>query len=167
MRVALVACSGTKLAEPAPARDLYRGDLFRKSRAWAEANADRWYILSALHYVLHPDKEIEPYEQKMATQVDVVRGWASVVDGRLRTSNALFTGTSFHGQYQSPKEIGLGAWVMAGGNVHITMLAGAAYCDPLVPTLETWATVDRPLAGMGIGEQKAALMQGELFAVKS
>lgn len=73
-----------------------------------------------------------------------------------------------HGRYQSPKLIGLGNWVQIGGEVQLTMLAGAAYCQPLLPRLQYWATVHRPLAGMGIGQQKAVLLhrpeQLDLFA---
>lgn len=64
-RVALVACSKQKLAHAAPARDLYRGNLFRLSRTWVEARAHvfpRWGILSARHGLVLPDTVLEPYD---------------------------------------------------------------------------------------------------------
>jgi hypothetical protein len=51
-RVFLLACVKEKAAGPVPAGDLYVSDLFKKARAYAEAHADRWYILSAEHHVL-------------------------------------------------------------------------------------------------------------------
>ncbi|WP_328596834.1 riboflavin synthase, partial [Agromyces humi] len=38
-----------KLRRPAPARDLYVSQLFRKSSAYVEWNCDAWFILSAKH----------------------------------------------------------------------------------------------------------------------
>lgn len=58
----LVACSGQKLDHAAEAQDLYVGDLFKKSRAWAERFGWCWYILSAKHGVLPPGKVIKPYD---------------------------------------------------------------------------------------------------------
>lgn len=71
MMIALIACSAAKLPSPAPARDLYQGQLFRAARAWAEAHADAWYILSALHHVLDPAEVVEPYNLSLA---DVAAG---------------------------------------------------------------------------------------------
>lgn len=51
---------------PAPAKDLYQSTLFKKTRAYAEKHYDGWYILSALHRVLSPEKVIEPYDVTLA-----------------------------------------------------------------------------------------------------
>lgn len=65
MIVALVSCCGPKLAVPAPAKDLYQSDLFKKSRAYAERHADTWAILSAQHGVVLPDQILAPYEKSV------------------------------------------------------------------------------------------------------
>jgi len=57
----LVGCGARKLAHAAPAKDLYTGPLFRAARAYAEAHADAWYVLSAKYGLVHPDRVIEPY----------------------------------------------------------------------------------------------------------
>lgn len=51
-RLAIVACSASKLAHAAPARELYTGALFKLARELAETVADRWVILSAKHGAL-------------------------------------------------------------------------------------------------------------------
>lgn len=64
--ICLVACCGEKTAESAMAQDLYVSPLFRKSRAWAEAHCDLWFILSAKHGLLEPRQVIEPYDLTLA-----------------------------------------------------------------------------------------------------
>lgn len=69
MRVGLVACSAQKLARAAPARELYQGDVFKKSVRWMEHH-DRvaeWAILSALHGLVLPDQVLEPYECSLSS----------------------------------------------------------------------------------------------------
>lgn len=159
VRVALVGCGASKLGHAAPARELYTGDLFRKASAWAQTHADRWYVLSARHGLVHPDTVLEPYDQRMPTDVDSKRTWAMQVDATLRCQNADLSRYSMHSRDTDPDVMGLGAHVMSGHTVAITMLAGAAYCEVLAPKVATWATVTRPLAGLGIGQQKAALLR--------
>src|ERR1700731_892936 len=59
--IILVACCGPKLAEPAPAADLYVSSLFKKARTYAERRG-RWFILSALYGLVDPREEIAPYD---------------------------------------------------------------------------------------------------------
>lgn len=66
MKVALVGCGKEKLRHAAPARELYTGPLFRAARAWAEAFAERWFILSAQHGLISPDTVIAPYDLKLS-----------------------------------------------------------------------------------------------------
>ena len=58
--VGLVACASQKLQRPAPARELYVSQLFKKASAYAGLTCDRWYILSAKHGLVHPDTVLEP-----------------------------------------------------------------------------------------------------------
>lgn len=66
-RLILIACSKAKLPAAAPARELYRGDLFRKARAFAEQQGAPWLILSARHGVVQPDEILGPYDDTLNT----------------------------------------------------------------------------------------------------
>lgn len=81
--VCLVACGKTKQNRAVPAKDMYTGDLFKKSRAWAEQNANEWAILSAKHGLLMPDTVIEPYEQRLLKNYDDQKWWARKVNDKV------------------------------------------------------------------------------------
>lgn len=85
--VVLVACCGSKLPHAAPAQDLYVSDLFRKSRAYAEAFGCAWYVLSAKHGLLLPGQVVAPYDltlnrmtrpELMAWEASVLEQWRAV-----------------------------------------------------------------------------------------
>ncbi len=61
-RVGLVSCVKKKSPTPRPAEDLYRSAYFGKMRAYVEASCDEWWILSALHGLVHPKQILAPYE---------------------------------------------------------------------------------------------------------
>lgn len=71
----VIPCSGAKLDQPAPARDLYRGSMFRHTLENAERSARmdseqlgkpaRVLILSGLYGLVGLDQVLEPYEQRM------------------------------------------------------------------------------------------------------
>lgn len=78
--IGIVACSKTKLAHAAPAKDLYTSQLFRATHAHCEASYDRWLILSALHGLVEPDQIIEPYDLTLTTMSAAERReWAAMV----------------------------------------------------------------------------------------
>ena len=57
-----IACSSTKNNKRCKAKDMYTGDLFKKSWEYAESlHPDKIYILSGKHHLLDPDQIIEPY----------------------------------------------------------------------------------------------------------
>jgi len=61
-KIILIACVSKKGSKKAKAKDLYISPLFKSS--WVYTNnqkPDKIFILSALHHLLHPEKEIEPY----------------------------------------------------------------------------------------------------------
>jgi len=61
--VTLITCTNAKRDEPAPARELYDpSGYFRDMRAYAEARGHPWYILSAKHGLVDPDKTLAPYD---------------------------------------------------------------------------------------------------------
>ncbi len=159
--VALVACSGSKLSRPAPARQLYTGDLFRKSAAYAEAVADRWYVLSAKHHLVHPDQVLEPYDMTLSDikDKDSKKHWAQRCDLDLRLKRADLTFEPYIGGRMYRSTIGLGHWTQAGRKVRCIVLAGVEYREHLMPILQSWATVEVPLARLNIGQQKSWLMK--------
>jgi hypothetical protein len=82
--IGLVGCAAAKLSRPAPARDLYTSQLFRKASAYAEANSDRWYILSAKHGLVSPDTVLEPYDMKLGHKSGPpIWAWAQMVADQL------------------------------------------------------------------------------------
>ena len=84
MRVALVGCASQKLKRPAPARELYVSALFRKASAYAQQEADQWFILSAKHGLVHPDEVLEPYDMKLGTkQAGPIHAWSQRVREQL------------------------------------------------------------------------------------
>jgi hypothetical protein len=127
--VGLVGCASQKLRRPAPARELYVSQLFKKASAYAERNSDRWYILSAKHGLVHPDGVLEPYDVKLGTNARTpppIHQWAATVREQLAAE-------------------------LAGiGKVKLLVLAGehyryAVYRGP-------WE-YEVPLQGLGIGQQ--------------
>lgn len=128
--IVLVACSKQKSAVRGPARSLYQGDLFLKAKAWAEQNATAWFILSAKHGVLHPDAELEPYEQTLASMsTPQLLAWNEAVSGSFD-----FAANSI-------------------SHDRVVVLAGQRYRG----WCRGRANFDFPLQGLGIGQQKAWL----------
>lgn len=74
----IIPCGAGKLDSPAPARDLYTGQMFRHTLAAAQAEADtiggRVLILSAKHGLIDLDTVVSPYEQKMGQAGSVTPG---------------------------------------------------------------------------------------------
>jgi hypothetical protein len=64
--IVLISCCGPKLDRPAPARLLYRSELFRSSMAWATSRRARIYILSAKYGLIGPDDVVAPYDRQLA-----------------------------------------------------------------------------------------------------
>ena len=62
----LVACVKTKIPGPAPARDLYASPWFKAARRYVETLGCPWLVLSAKHWVVHPNDMLESYEFSFA-----------------------------------------------------------------------------------------------------
>ena len=60
--IVLVSCAAQKQETPMRAADLYTSPLFRRAREYAEAHGGAWFILSALHGLLDPERTTAPYE---------------------------------------------------------------------------------------------------------
>lgn len=122
--IGLVACGKGKLDHPAPARDLYTGQLFRFARAYCEREYDTWWVLSAKHGLVHPDAVIAPYDQTLAgAPVEERRQWARLVADQL--------------------------WALAIQG-RFSLHAGEAYAGFLADQL---SVTERPLRGLAIGQQ--------------
>jgi hypothetical protein len=139
-RVCLIACSGTKLDEAAPARDLYQGDLFRKSLLWSQTRErfDSTFVLSAKHGLLALDKVIEPYNLTLNNMAAADRrAWACGVASDLVAHLAS----------------------VQADRIRVVALAGRLYVEGLIELLRGTRNVEveRPLMGLGIGQQKAWL----------
>ncbi len=129
MRVALVSCVKSKQAVSAPARDLYTSALFRGLRAYAERNADRWYILSAEHGLVDPSTRLAPYEKTLNRMGRADRDrWAAKVQGQLSE--------------------------VLPPSAEVIVLAGERYRERLIPFLVARGhSVKVPLEGMPFGKQ--------------
>lgn len=85
MKIGLVGCTKSKLNYPAPAKDLYMPSaLFRGRRAYVETSCDRWFILSALHGVVSPYQDLEPYDVTLKGAPSATkRAWTARVSKEL------------------------------------------------------------------------------------
>src|ERR1017187_9868924 len=73
----LVSCVDKKLEHAAPASELYISTWFLKARAYVRTAGGPWYILSAKHHLLDPDRIIEPYNERLKKKPIVARKqWA-------------------------------------------------------------------------------------------
>jgi hypothetical protein len=133
-RVALVSCAKRKRVEPAPARDLYLSELFRRYRAYAIANAQRWYVLSVKHGLLDPDRVIDPYDCTLnGMSAQKRRDWAARVQRQLRE--------------RLPP------------SAEVIVLAGTRYREGIEPFLSANGfAVTVPFKALGIGKQLQRLM---------
>jgi hypothetical protein len=128
--VVLVGCGDAKRDHAAPARDLYTSTFFGLKRNYAETVGDYWYVLSAEHGLVPPNKVLEPYD----TEITGVDGdeWEARVRGDLPN--------------------------LSGATVIV--LAGRDYIEAggLETTLSLYADdVEYPLAGKGLFEQQSWL----------
>ncbi len=131
--VTLISCVEQKLDQRAPAKDLYNSQWWKAARKYAELNEHNWYALSARHGVVHPETELDPYDETLKGKpIGHRRQWAEKVSDQL------------------------GA--IADPGAEIKFYTGRLYREFVVPKLLTmperlW-TAQTPLAGLqGIGYQ--------------
>jgi hypothetical protein len=124
--IALVACVRSKCAKPAAAAQLYNSPWFRKAWAYAEQNADPWYILSAKYGVVSPDDILEPYDESLiGAAASERRTWAATAS-------------------ETPREI-------IAPEDKVIVLAGLRYREHLENPLHRLASrVSVPMQGLGI-----------------
>lgn len=130
----LVSCVSSKLDRPAPARDLYVSDLFKKVRAYVEKAGQQWFVLSADHGLVHPDTVLAPYEKTLNRMpIAERRAWAT------RVLTAL--------EPQLPD------------TDRVVFMAGERYREFLMEPLRLRVQVEVPMAGLTIGRQLQWLSQ--------
>lgn len=88
-RVGLVGCVKSKAQSARPAHDLYLSPLFTGRRKYVEASCSEWWVLSALHGLVHTDEVLEPYDMTLSTVgIATCREWSrrvlASVDERVR-----------------------------------------------------------------------------------
>lgn len=139
-RVALIGCSASKLPHAAPAVQLYTGQLFRKSLAYAKQQGCVIRILSAKHGLVHPDTVLQPYNVTLGNMTYQERkSWGSYVSRNLN-------------EFKQDETI-------------LLFLCGRSYVDPILgryakPKYRSqFYRYERPLEGMGIGQQLHWLTQ--------
>ncbi len=138
MRIALVASGKTQAALPAPAQDLYVGDLFRAARDYARAHAEQWFILSAQQGLLDPRRVVAPYRV-------LHRPWPR--DARLVWARRVVEALPYAiAPIAPPDSLATLEWVI---------LAGRTYYEYLLPHLG--GHIELPLAHLRIGQQVAWL----------
>ena len=134
--VAIVGCGKSKLAEPARARDMYTGPLFRAARAYAE-EFDEWRIASARYGLLRPEQIIRPYNDKLKPK-DAPQWANGIASGIVRE-------------------------LLGCGPYKILLLAGADYTAPIRQAFEcgpfggrrdeNCIEISEPLLGLGLGRR--------------
>ena len=127
----LVGCVSRKVANRAPAKDLYDSPLFVRRRRYAETSGKPWAILSAKYGLLDPDTVVAPYDESLDDLgVAERRAWAARVQSQLDRRFGPLQGKAFE--------------------VH----AGSAYVVPLREVLAAvGSALAVPLEGLRVGEQ--------------
>lgn len=134
-RIALVGCGSQKASTRCAARDMYTSQLFRASRAYAEATCDSWWILSARYGLLNPAAVIYPYDQVLTRRT--AEQWGK------RIGMALEIAVPFPSLR----------------DVELVVLAGSLYADAIEPVDDREFNWAEPLKGLGIGERLRWLKQ--------
>ncbi|MHA1340264.1 MAG: DUF6884 domain-containing protein [Promethearchaeota archaeon] len=64
----IVSCTKKKLDRPAPAIELYQGDIFKKTKKWVEINNFHQIIISARYGIVEPHEIIKPYDKRLSNK---------------------------------------------------------------------------------------------------
>lgn len=138
----LVSCVNEKESEAKVAKELYKSDWFKKARAFAERNADQWFILSAKYGAISPDQVIDTYNETLNEKRWIHRRlWSCKVTRQLEALGLDFENTE---------------------DTRIVFLAGDFYREELEEDFrECGFLVEVPMRGLFIGEQKSWLLNNE------
>lgn len=90
-QIALIACSKTKRMGTHKAKDLYQGELFKKSFEYCSKNYSRVFILSAKYGLLDPDSVISYYDETLKTKTEAdKKNWAEKIIKQIHSLNIDF-----------------------------------------------------------------------------
>lgn len=133
--IGLVSCGKNKVNGTVKAKDLYIGDLFKKTRNYVEKNHDTWFILSALHGLVEPESDLAPYDFTLI--------------GKSKKDNIKWSNKVFEVINSSVDK-----------ETIIYFYAGNEYRKNLTPLLiDSGYKVEVPMRGLGIGQQLGWLKQ--------
>lgn len=138
-RVGLVGCVKQKVPNAVAAQDLYVSTLFVGRRRYVERSCDEWWILSALHGLVHPEDVLEPYDLALNVLArSQRREWSKAVLAAIDDRIAV-----------RPGDV-------------VELHAGAEYRDfGLSEGLrQRGADIVNPTSGLGIGKQLAFYRRG-------
>ncbi len=131
--VVLISCVKKKVPYRAEAKDLYASPFFKLNLRYARSlNPDDIFVLSAQHYLVGLEEELEPYERTLNRMPsERVKQWADSVLVQLSKVADL-------------------------QNDRFVFLAGERYRKHLIPHLTNH---EIPLRGLGIGKQMKFLKE--------
>lgn len=112
-RIGLVGCGASKKEGCHKAKNLYTSNYFRLKKEYAEKVCDSWYILSAKHGLISPEKEIEAYDRSVSDM-----GEHATYEWALSVADSIHTYTDELGE-------------MEGGKHTLVWLAGEDYVEPV------------------------------------
>lgn len=143
-RFAVLACSASKLHQPAKAKDLYVGALFVLAHQYAELVAESVLILSAKHGVVDADRVLEPYDLQLPKEKHRREQWGGLVSVELQRRFGIRNITDVEACRARGREV--------------LCLAPQSYVSAIgfMYGIDCWA---RPLKGLGIGQQKRRLAE--------
>lgn len=79
-KVYLISCVSKKCSGPAPAKELYLSEWFKKARRFVEHAGCPWFVLSAEYGLVSPDQVLVPYDKTLNTMpISERRKWAEKV----------------------------------------------------------------------------------------
>ncbi len=147
-KIILIACVSQKGDKKTKAKDIYISQLFKSSLAYAQQlKPNKIFILSALHHLLHLDKEIEPYNVTLS----------SVPKHKRKEGLKILTSTEKKewGRKvieQLSKESDL-------QNDDFIFLAGQQYLKPLITSIRHYKN---PILGLGQGKRLKFLKENSI-----
>jgi len=111
-RIAFIGCSKRKKISPCQAKDLYQGELFKKSLRYCQQEKfDKIYILSAKYGLVSLSDIIQPYEKTLNTFTeDEKKNWSNKVKQQILEKNIsgefwFFCGSNYHKYFEGEKPL--------------------------------------------------------------
>ena len=142
-KIILIACVSKKVAFKTRAKNLYISQLFKNSLAYAYSlNPDKIFILSALHYLLELDTEINPYNVTLSNIPKSKRKYGLRV---LSPAEKKEWGKKVVEMLSKQADLQCDQFIV---------LAGREYIKPILPYL---SNIDDRLRGMSIGKRLSYL----------